>query len=498
MMRFPLIVAVAALIPLSACERQEPSESAAMSEAVDLPVTTESEEAREHFVLGRHAADVGRFDDAIVHFDAAIAADPTFASAHLARADAGNSLEEFQVHLAHAEENAAGASEAERILIEIARLDFDGDLPGRLAAAERLTAAHGASPRAWMALAAAQSANNDETAARASFDRAAELDPNFTPAHIALANSWLFLEPRDFARAQSHAERAAEIEPNEANPQDILGDTYRAQGLLAEAAVAYGRTAELDPESGAGYQQRGHVNTFLRDYEAARADYDAAIEIEKGKNTEPSFGVYRALVSVHEGDPAAAIDELEDLLGRIDGMGVPEPRGQKIFALNTIARIAIHSGDGEAAASALERRDALLAEQAEQIGNESARRNARAAAAISQGELAAFSGDFATATDRAREYMTIVEPEADPARDEPAHALLGYVALQQGNAEEAIAHFDQADPDNVYAQYWRALALEGAGRTDEAKVLFGEVATNNFNSPELALVRAEAEAKAGS
>ncbi|HUP19709.1 MAG TPA: tetratricopeptide repeat protein, partial [Gemmatimonadota bacterium] len=186
------------------------------------------------------------------------------------------------------------------------------------------------------------------------------------------------------------------------------------------------------------------------------------------------------------------------LLGRIDGMGVPEPRGQKIFALNTIARIAIHSGDGEAAASALERRDALMAEQAEQIGNESARRNARAAAAISQGELAAFSGDFATATDRAREYMTIIELEADPARDEPAHALLGYVALQQGNAEEAIAHFDQADPDNVYAQYWRALALEGAGRTDEAKALFGEVATNNFNSPELALVRAEAEAKAGS
>jgi tetratricopeptide (TPR) repeat protein len=499
MRRFPLILVAAALIPLVACERQEPSDSADMNEgAADFPVTTESAEALDHFNQGRQAADMGRFDDAILHYDAAIAADPTFAYAHLERANAGNSLEEFQAHLALAEENAAGASEPEKILIEIARKGLDGDLPGQLAAAQRLTEAQGANPRAWMALSAAQSANSDEAAARASLDRAVELAPDNAPAHMALANSWLFLEPRDFAMAQTHAERAAELAPEEAVPQDILGDVYRAQGQLEEAAAAYGRTAELDPESGAGYQQRAHVHSFLGDYAAARADYDAAIEIEKGKNAEPSFGVYRALVSVHEGNPAAAITELEELLGRIDGMGVPEARGQKIFTLNTIARIAMHSGNGAAAASAIERRDVLLAEQGEVIGNESARRFARAAAAISQGELAAYSGDYATATAKAAEYMTIMEPDTDPAKNEPAHALLGYVALQQGNAEEAIAHFEQADPDDVYAWYYRATALEAAGRADEAKALFGQVATNNFNSPELALVRSDAAAKTGS
>jgi hypothetical protein len=50
----------------------------------------------------------------------------------------------------------------------------------------------------------------------------------------------------------------------------------------------------------------------------------------------------------------------------------------------------------------------------------------------------------------------------------------------------------------VYAWYYRATALEAAGRADEAKALFGQVATNNFNSPELALVRSDAAAKAGS
>ncbi len=93
--------------------------------------------------------------------------------------------------------------------------------------------------------------------------------------------------------------------------------------------------------------------------------------------------------------------------------------------------------------------------------------------------------------------MTIVEPSTDPEKNEPAHALLGYTHLWQGNYDEAVTHFEQANPNNIYVNYHHALALEGAGRQEEAEQLFQKVANWNFNSASLALVRADAIAKAG-
>lgn len=495
-------IALIFVLPLAGCERQAGEEGAATEAPVAetvlvMPVTTGSDEARDRFVQGLTALDMGRPDDAIPHFDAALEADADFALAHLYRAFAANSLDDFRAHLDAASEKAVGASEAEALMIEAAVRNFEGDAEGELDAARRLTEAQPSSPRAWMTLATAQSGMGDEEAARASIQRAAELAPNFVAPHMALGNSYLFVEPRDLAAAETHMRAAVELAPDEPVPHDLLGDTYRAQGELEEAADEYTRTAELDTDSGSGYQQRAHVHSFLANYEQARADYDAAVELERGTNLAPSFRVYRALVHVHEGNPEAAVEELRTIEGEIDGMGVPEPRGQKIFVLDNIALIAMHSGMLDVAEQALESRNALLEEQAERSGTDAARRDARAAAAIDAGFLAAHRGDFETATTKAEEYMSIMESSNDPEKDEPAHALLGFVALQRGNHDDAVAHFEQADADDIYVVHHHALALEGAGRADEARELFEKVANWNFNSAELALVRKDAASRIG-
>jgi len=92
------------------------------------PITTSSSAARDHFLQGQREFDLGRFIDANVHFKEAVAADPTFAFAYLNAAFTGNSLEEFKRNLALAEQHAAGASEAERLQIQMARKGFDNDL----------------------------------------------------------------------------------------------------------------------------------------------------------------------------------------------------------------------------------------------------------------------------------------------------------------------------------------------------------------------------------
>ena len=53
-----------------------------------IPVTTKSEDARKEFLQGRDLSEKLLAQDSVQHFDKAIALDPEFASAELARANA--------------------------------------------------------------------------------------------------------------------------------------------------------------------------------------------------------------------------------------------------------------------------------------------------------------------------------------------------------------------------------------------------------------------------
>jgi hypothetical protein len=82
--------ALPALLPLPAllllaCSRPETAESTGAAEgtpdvAMGVPVTTSSNEGREHYLLGLHLLDMGRLDEARPHFEQAVAADSSFAA----------------------------------------------------------------------------------------------------------------------------------------------------------------------------------------------------------------------------------------------------------------------------------------------------------------------------------------------------------------------------------------------------------------------------------
>ncbi|NIM51275.1 MAG: tetratricopeptide repeat protein [Gemmatimonadales bacterium] len=487
-----LPVALPLVVLIAACAG-EPAERE--TDVMVMPVTTSSDAALADFKRGQHAMDMGRFFDAREYLETAVEADPDFALAHLGLANIANSAAEFVASLDAAEERAASVTEAERILIEIARRGLDNDAEGQLQLAQQLVEIQPESPRAWLQLAGIQSGLNNMEAAREAMLRAAELAPDFGLAYVLLGNSYIFNEPKDFDTAAEYMSRLVELEPEEPNAHDLMGDAYRAQNDLANARDSYTRAAELAPDDALPLQQRGHVNSFLGDYDAARADYDAAIARGRG-NQKASFAVYRALVSVHAGDPGAAVDELNELVAEIDGMDIPGPLGQKIFALTNAAQIALHHNMFDAAESILEQRAALQLEQAEQVGTDAAIRGARANIAYFEGVLAARKGDYRTATAKAREFMTLMEPDANPRKNEPAHDLLGLVSLLRGDHEGAIEHYEQANPNNIYTQYHLGLAHEGAGNAAAAQEIISGLAYNNFNNAGYALIRKDALEKA--
>jgi tetratricopeptide (TPR) repeat protein len=498
MMRFPAaLLAISTSILVGACGAGTPqNDEVRGAAAMSLwEYQTSSEEARQQVADGLRELDMFRVPEAYEHMQRAVAADPNSAFAHLAAAWASPSLDAFVTHLNRATELSANASEVERTLVQIYRKQADNDDAGALAMAKRLTELTPENGRSWSMLGDMYDAIADRENARANWSKAIELAPNLAIHYYLLSQSLSTTEPTDFAKAESLARKAVELEPEEPNSHDILGDALRAQGKLDEAAAAYTKAAELDPTKGQALQQRGHVNTFLGRYAEARADYDAAVALATG-NAKPTLAMYRTLVSLYEGNAQATLDELEQLHNSIDGMQVEEPVGMKIFVTGPQFNIAVHYGMVEAAERYNARLDQLAEAQIAQAKSAEFERASRAGRALRHAHLAIAKGDFTYARARMDDYTTLRANDNSPAKMRPVHNLAGFIALKEKRYDDAVSELELGTPNNIYWVYQHALALEGAGRTADAQRLFARVANYYFSNEGTALVRKDALAKA--
>src|SRR5260221_10484511 len=82
-----------------------------------VPITTKSEDARKEFLQGRDLSEKLLAQDSLQHFDKAIALDPDFAAAELARANNSPTAKEFFEHLNKAVSLADKASDGVKLFI---------------------------------------------------------------------------------------------------------------------------------------------------------------------------------------------------------------------------------------------------------------------------------------------------------------------------------------------------------------------------------------------
>ena len=85
--------------------------------------------------------------------------------------------------------------------------------------------------------------------------------------------------------------------------------------------------------------------------------------------------------------------------------------------------------------------------------------------------------------------QALADSRTNPNEQRSVHALWARIALEEGKYDDALAHFDQADQEDPYNWYYKAVALEKKGNQAAAADLFGKVAGWNDNSLAYALVR---------
>jgi tetratricopeptide (TPR) repeat protein len=140
---------------------------------------------------------------------------------------------------------------------------------------------------------------------------------------------------------------------------------------------------------------------------------------------------------------------------------------------------------------------ATLRANAKIVGTEDFARIQEAQIAYQEGQLAARRGDYAQALKLAQKNSELVAQQQNPRKMENYHDLMGLIGLAQKKYADAVTQYRQADLTNMYTRYHLALALEGAGQKEEARKIFREVGSWNFNSAGFALIRKDALARAG-
>jgi hypothetical protein len=154
--------------------------------------------------------------------------------------------------------------------------------------------------------------------------------------------------------------------------------------------------------------------------------------------------------------------------------------------------VALHAGLLADAKNVLVKLKAATDENNKEVNDADFTRQANAANALFESQLAARSGDFQAAKGKAEENRKLMEGDPNLRKLEGYYGALGLIDLLQKNYNGAVENYRKSNLALISNKYYLALALEGAGDRAQAKKIFKDVAEFNFNTAGFALVRKDA------
>jgi tetratricopeptide (TPR) repeat protein len=481
------------LVSLSGCQsggQENVDQDASVSK--DIPVTTNSKEAETAFRKGLDVWDLGNSQDAHKHFKDAMEKDPELAMAILFEGITSGSSEGFGKGLVMAKSKLEGASDFEKQMVDYVETFANGDAVAQLAIAKKMAAEYPDIARCRLNLGNSFWGRNKIEMSRASFKKATEINPDWAPGYDALANSYLFAEPKDLTKAESYAVKLVEMVENNPSAHITLGDCYRGQNKLEKARDAYANAIKVGANDFQPYYKKGHANTFLGNFEEARSDFQKGREYDENKDV--SFEAYTYL---YAGETDKALDWMEGQLAQVESLGISAERltDGKLDMINQCAWMAFHQGKTDKLAALKELMIPLSKEEAEGVGTDAAMIDHEASMLFWDALISAANGNSDVAMASLEKMKSTLDPINDSRKLEGYHFASGYNLLQNKDYDGAINQLEQANPDWVYNQYLLAKANEMAGNEEQANELYLKISQNNFNSVHNANIRNEVRAK---
>lgn len=451
-----------------------------------VPVTTKSEEARKEFLQGRDLSEKLLAQDSLQHFDKALALDPEFATAELARANNSPTAKEFFAHLNKAVSLADKASDGENLVILMNQAGANGDVPKQKGLLDKLVTAYPNDERAQFALGNYYFGQQEYGPAVEHYKKATELAPGYSPAYNILG--YAYREQGDYANAEQAFKKYVELIPNDPNPYDSYGELLLKMGKFDDSITQYRKALTVDPHFAPSHFGISADLTYMGKPQEAEAELGKMADQARndGELRTAFFGL--AVVAADSGKLDKALQQMD-----------------KEFA------VAEKKDDGAAMAADLQAKGNILAEMGkydqatqqfdrslkyieESSLSQEIKDNARLLHHFNLAATAIGKKDYTAAKTHAEEYRQGAEASKNPAQAKLAHELAGRIALAQKDYDKTIAELQQSnlqDPRNLYRL---GQAYDGKGDHAKAQEFYSNAAKfNSLPALNYAFIRTKAE-----
>ncbi|MCA9728523.1 MAG: tetratricopeptide repeat protein, partial [Candidatus Eisenbacteria bacterium] len=401
-------------------------------------VSSPSLDAYRAFNEGMQAYYSQRFPEAIAAFESALAFDPDFAMAHARLALSLLSQRESEVgreHLERAHALSDRLPEREKALVEADyQLIIQQDVAAAKRTLENLLLRYPDEVSAYLTLSSQSIQGGDRSAALAVLRRGVETVPRSGP----LRNMYAYdlRNAGDTEEAIRQLEIYRQLEPEEVNPVDSMGEIYLTSGQPERALSTYAEAIALDPTFASAERGRALALACLGRFPEALTAYNRSLEIVE-KSGQPTLGLHspKAFLLLGTGRYRAASQEARaDDIPAEDGADTTSLQSSSMVEMVRAFRAERYGDCVSAAATA---RSSLPADVPAIY-----RRAAETITRVYEGTAEANVGHL----DRAREIQLILEQEPHPLATWAPRWLAGEIALSEGDLAAAETAFREGIP----------------------------------------------------
>lgn len=455
---------------------------------LEIPITTQSDEALQIFLQARDVSENLRTDEAKELFSQAIEKDPDFAMAYLWRSFAATSTADRRNDLERAVALAPQVSEGERLLIEANQAYYLENNREKWAELfKEMAKKYPNDKRVHYYLGNMYEFYYEEyEKAIAEYEKAIAIDKNFAPPYNHLG--YAYRAKGDYLKAEEAFNNYIRLLPDQPNPYDSMADLLTKMGRYQEAIKNYKKAVRLDPRFTASQRKVGVNLVYMGKYDEGRDAIRKAVDME----TTPLGKVLSmeaiACSYLYEGNYQEALVVADQTLQAAADANLP---GREAWYHLVKSSICIEMEDLDQAEQSLAECRALL-DTADILPFYKNRFGYLAL--LNEAEIAAKRQDFETAMATADKLKAKIEAVQDPEAMKSSYfPLMGYIYLVKEAYQEAIEHFSKAN-QGPWILYYFAVAESKAGNDEKASELFEKVAHWNEDSFFYALIRSKAMA----
>jgi tetratricopeptide (TPR) repeat protein len=448
------------------------NEAVAASSGGKLPVTTKSEEARKEFLQGRDLSERLLAQDSLQHYDKALALDPEFASAELARANSSPTAKEFFEHLRKAAGLVTKTSDGEKLLILANEAAANGVTEIQKQYLDQLVSAYPNDERAHLQVGNYYFGQQQYEQAIAHYKQATQLAPSYSPAYNILG--YAYRQQGNYGDAEQAFKKYIELIPNDPNPYDSYAELLLKMGRFDESITQYRKALSIDPHFVPSHFGISADLMYQGKTQEATAELQTMADQARndGETRTALFGM--AVVAADTGKLDNAVQQIEKEYAVAEKKNDVAAMAADLQAKGNILE---EAGKYDAASQAFEH--SLQMVEGSNLSQD-IKDNAKRQHHFNLAALAIGKKDLNAAKTHTEEFRQSAEASKNSAQLKQAHELAGRIALAQKQYETAITELEQSNQQDPRNLYRLGQACQGKGDGAKAQDYYKKAA--EFNS----------------